>query len=52
MAPFSLADLAPLLLPGESLRLRRAGDTSAPDLIVLKGAEGATQTSSWPGSTS
>jgi signal transduction histidine kinase len=45
--PFSLADLAPLLLPGESLRIRRVGDdSSAPDLIALKGAEDATQTSS------
>jgi len=45
--PFTLAELAPLLLPGESLRIRKAGAAAgAPDLVVLKGAEDATQTSS------
>ena len=44
--PFTLAELAPLLLPGESLRIRKAGDTGTPDLITLKGAEDPTQTSS------
>ncbi len=45
-APFSLVDLAPLLLPGESLRIRKADHRVTTDLIALKGAEDATQTSS------
>lgn len=45
-APFSLPELATLLLPGESLRIRKAGNDAAPDLIALKGAEDATQGSS------
>jgi signal transduction histidine kinase len=44
--PFSLADLTPLLLPGETLRIRKAGAEKAPDLVLLKGLEDATQTSS------
>ncbi|AKJ31631.1 HAMP domain-containing sensor histidine kinase [Caldimonas brevitalea] len=38
--PFSLADLRPLLLPGETLRVRRLaadGRTPSPDLFTLKG---------------
>lgn len=45
--PFSLADLTPLLLPGETLRIRRAGaPASVPDLVVLKGAEPAARAAS------
>ncbi len=45
--PFSLAELTPLLLPGESLRIRAPGAAaSTPDLIALKGSEDATQDSS------
>lgn len=45
--PFALADLGPLLLPGESLRIRREGDGSAvPDVIALKGVEDPGQSSS------
>jgi len=44
--PFTLADLAPLLLPGESLRIRKAGEGGAPDLVSIKGAEDASQSSS------
>jgi signal transduction histidine kinase len=40
--PFSLADLAPLLLPGETLQVRRAGaPPDAPPLFTLTGAEAA-----------
>jgi signal transduction histidine kinase len=39
--PFSLNDLAPLLLPGESLRIRRIGNTAAGDIITLDGLESA-----------
>jgi signal transduction histidine kinase len=37
--PFALADLTPLLLPGEALRIRKmdAADPEAPDLVALKG---------------
>lgn len=36
---FSLADLAPLLSPGEVLRIRRSGAGNAPELLMFKGAE-------------
>lgn len=37
--PFALADLTPLLLPGEALRIRKmdAASPEAPDLVALKG---------------
>ncbi len=40
--PFALADLTPLLLPGESLRIRKldGADPAAPDLVTLKGQQG------------
>lgn len=38
-APFLLADLRPLLLPGESLRIRKEGKDSAPDLLHMLGQE-------------
>jgi signal transduction histidine kinase len=40
--PFTLADLVPLLLPGETLRIRRAGQTR--DVAVLTGAVDGGQT--------
>ncbi|HSI60075.1 MAG TPA: HAMP domain-containing sensor histidine kinase [Ideonella sp.] len=45
--PFALADLTPLLLPGETLRIRKLGAAAgAPDLVTLKGQEDTTQTTS------
>ncbi|MEH6460209.1 sensor histidine kinase [Chitinimonas sp. JJ19] len=35
--PFALTDLAPLLLPGEQLRLRKLPDAGQPDLLQLTG---------------
>jgi signal transduction histidine kinase len=36
-APFSLSDLTPLLLPGETLRIRKRSKAPQPDLINLAG---------------
>lgn len=47
VAPFSLADLTPLLLPGETLRVRKAHAGPALDLITLIGAEQQGD-ESWP----
>jgi signal transduction histidine kinase len=44
--PFALADLTPLLLPGETLRIRKPGAAPGQDLLMLKGVEDPTQTSS------
>lgn len=39
-APFSWAELQPLLLPGEKLRVRQlGGDTSSGDIVALSGTE-------------
>ncbi|GAB2887669.1 hypothetical protein GCM10027046_14980 [Uliginosibacterium flavum] len=38
-APFLLVDLQPLLLPGESLRIRKTGDERAPDLLHMIGGD-------------
>lgn len=38
-APFLLADLQSLLLPGETLSIRKAGDDKAPELLRMLGQE-------------
>jgi signal transduction histidine kinase len=38
-APFLLADLQPLLLPGEALHIRKADDAHAPDLLHMLGQD-------------
>lgn len=47
--PFGLADLQPLLLPGETLRLARAGAQGDTELALLQGSEvtGAVEPSGW-----
>ncbi len=47
--PFGLADLQPLLLPGESLRLAKAGPQGDTELALLQGGElpGAAEPSPW-----
>ncbi|PHV12970.1 sensor histidine kinase [Chitinimonas sp. BJB300] len=40
IAPFSLNDLRPLLLPGETLRIRKTTAASDTDLVRLAGSEG------------
>ncbi|MFO1340894.1 MAG: HAMP domain-containing sensor histidine kinase [Burkholderiaceae bacterium] len=47
--PFGLADLQPLLLPGESLRLARAGPQGDTELALLQGGEppGAAEPTAW-----
>jgi signal transduction histidine kinase len=42
-APFLLADLQSLLLPGEALRIRKAGDEKAPDLLHMLGQEASAE---------
>ncbi|MDP5238194.1 HAMP domain-containing sensor histidine kinase [Uliginosibacterium sp. 31-16] len=42
-APFLLADLQSLLLPGETLRIRKAGDDHAPDLLHMLGEEASSE---------
>lgn len=47
--PFGLADLQPLLLPGETLRLARAGAQGDTELALLQGSEvtGVAEPSGW-----
>ncbi|MFZ5547373.1 MAG: ATP-binding protein [Pseudomonadota bacterium] len=47
--PFGLADLQPLLLPGETLRLARAGAQGETELALLQGSEvsGVSEPSWW-----
>ena len=44
-APFSWSELAPLLLPGEKLRVRKLGASNSADIVNLAGAEGTEQLS-------
>jgi signal transduction histidine kinase len=45
--PFSLRDLTPLLLPGETLSIRKVGTPdNVPDLVLLKGQQPDGETSS------
>lgn len=46
VAPFALGDLRNQLLPGETLRIRKSGQASAPDLVRLSGSETAAAESS------
>lgn len=45
--PFSLNDLTPLLLPGETLRIRKMGDADKPDLVQLAGIDPKAEEASW-----
>jgi signal transduction histidine kinase len=45
-APFLLSELQPLLLPGESLSIRKLGAKLAPELIHLRGSEVASDDTS------
>ena len=45
-APFLLGELQPLLLPGESLSIRKLGAKAGPELIHLRGSEAASDESS------
>ncbi len=44
--PFSLQDLRGLLLPGESLRIRKSGGVNAPDVLRVSGTEASAAESS------
>jgi len=44
--PFSLNDLAPLLLPGETLRIRKLTQNGGSDIVTLAGAERTLQPTS------
>ena len=44
--PFSLGDLRIQLLPGETLRIHKSGQTKGPDLVRLSGSEATTAESS------
>ena len=44
--PFSLADLAPLLLPGETLRIRKAGAPAGAEIATLTGSVDKSQPTS------
>jgi len=46
VAPFSLGDLRAQLLPGETLRIRKSGQTNGPDLVRLSGSEAVVAESS------
>jgi signal transduction histidine kinase len=46
VAPFALGDLRAQLLPGETLRIRKSGQTNGPDLVRLSGSEAAAAESS------
>ncbi len=46
VAPFSLGDLRAQLLPGETLRIRKAGQIAGADLVRLSGSEATSAESS------
>ncbi len=47
LAPFSISDLKPLLLPGETLRIRKKSAAAGSDLISLAGVEDHPDDSWW-----
>jgi signal transduction histidine kinase len=47
LPPFALADLAPLLLPGETLHIRQMGPNHSGDLVAVSGGELPRNYSHW-----